>query len=237
MPSDSISFEAADLQLWEKITLAILEDGRTEEYSSRIQDITQTEVIVSTPIRNGMDVPLLNNAAVRVIIQREDGFLSFTTFVTRKTISGPSTVHLQRPDLVERNQRRNYLRVPVSFPVAYLVLPPEEEEALEVEDELMEEEPLVGAAVDLGGGGIAVAVDSADGITAGSELVVGFSLSDTITHDGLLTSVVNVKSRLAKPSTVLCLMFADIDEKDREAIIRYTVAQQRALIRLGKILR
>jgi c-di-GMP-binding flagellar brake protein YcgR len=153
----------------------------------------------------------------------------------KKTISGISFLHLERPSIVERNQRRNYLRVSVSFPVAYLVLPPEEEDADENEE--IEEEPLIGTAIDIGGGGMALEVQSREGIGIGLEVVLGFSTSGSITYEGIIAKVVNIKTRDTKAPPILCLMFAEIDEKEREGIIRFTVARQRELIKTGRIKR
>ncbi|MBI4530739.1 MAG: flagellar brake domain-containing protein, partial [Candidatus Latescibacteria bacterium] len=154
MPVDQISFERANIQIWERINLIVFEEGRSENYTSRIHDITPTEVVISTPMRSGVEVPLLNNAVVRVIIPCEAGFYSFSTVVLKKTISGVSAVHLQRPEVIERNQRRNYLRIPISLPVTYVVLQPEDENGDEGGEKETREEPLRGTTIHLGGGGV-----------------------------------------------------------------------------------
>jgi c-di-GMP-binding flagellar brake protein YcgR len=82
-------------------------------YPSLILDFAEGETIVAgVPLERGREVRLEPGAAVNVQIARPDGVHVLRSTVIRRDSRGPS-LHLRWPELSERVQRRNHVRVEV----------------------------------------------------------------------------------------------------------------------------
>lgn len=125
-----------------------------ERYASRIEEITEKELIVAMPM-SSKRVPIIPRSGERLYalaVGRQCRYRFFTTFYKTDRMDDRIPVwHIERPEEVERHQNREFVRVKVNLPVGVRLI-----------DEDGTIKPAVMARiVDLSGNGICFALEHA----------------------------------------------------------------------------
>lgn len=85
-----------------------------EYYKSDIQDVTESYVGISIPVKNGSYLPLSKGDKVEGLYYFEKEVYRFNTFVIGRKIDKILIIMLQIPKTLKITQRRNFVRLPIN---------------------------------------------------------------------------------------------------------------------------
>ncbi len=120
------------VQIWEKLQLAIGEPEKEGVYSCRVTDGTDGKIIISRPEFQYGDTLLANNRTVSVRFTRADAAYSFKAKLIESESKSPDTMYLVDLGKVERLQRRRFVRLDLVYPVVYKILTKPIEEKIQL---------------------------------------------------------------------------------------------------------
>lgn len=192
-------------------------------YAARVQDIEKTKLFIEMPLRQGAKVPSQFPQGLAVLIRYRavDGAqCTFTTRVLGRDVRQIPLLALHRPRLSEihRQQRREFLRVPISSPFDIVYMNSETKEIVSAQAH----------GQDISGGGFAFRVTKNLSIRAGD--IVGFRV--VIPHEAGPEIVGKARViRVGHPSGELelksvSLKYFEIREADRQRIVQYSFKRQ-----------
>lgn len=193
-------------------------------YPTRIEGVSENEIQIGIPIVNGAVISVYEGDKVEVSYQVKKDYnqVVFYSFVSRirKRIKIPIPVMvIDLPDKVHREQKRNYLRMPVKLPCHW--------SALNNEDEI------AATTLDLSGGGCLLQTE--EPIEVRSIIKLRLSLPNNVFT--INCRVVRVLTPEAKTGTTYTcgLEFDQIRENQRDIIIKYLFELQRTNIKKRRI--
>lgn len=179
----------------------------TIQFQSIVYDIVEDRLLILRPNVNGLRTGL--SIRLRVFPRRGDCYVAEARVVNirRNTVE---LLELTMPEKWEKERRRQYFRVPVDLPVQW-------------DDQR-------GRCLNLSGNGCLFIASTA--MEPGQSLALTISLPDR--DIPVQARVVRVEPALAGRCRVACT-FLEIDERDRDHLLRYLLDRQRELIRQGKM--
>lgn len=137
-----------------------LADSDNEWYSTRLEDISETELAVGTPLKGGAIVPFRAGSVLDCQFPRDDAFYAFQSEVLRRIELPFPMLIIRRPASYQRFQRRRLFRLEMVLPIEYRVAGRQAAQK--------------GTTVDVSGGGLCfVAPERLD---TGTELEIQFTL-------------------------------------------------------------
>lgn len=176
----------SQLKVWEKVEIVIGEGDQAGHYLARIQDFLNGGIVITEPEFLHGNSLSTENAAVRVIITREDAVYEFSSTVRRSLSSSRKQYLLNPPRHIERVQRRLFVRVDITKRMTWAkVVPVAEWQTL---DDRARWIPT--STIDVSGGGVLFRSDSM--IEHGTRLLLRISLLKEI---GLPETVAAVAMR------------------------------------------
>ena len=156
----------APIKLWEKIEINVGDGSGAGRYVSRVEDFAPEGFIISTPEFVSGDQLLRNGCACTVIITRKDAIYQFSSRITYRENRRGRVYSLTPPVRARRVQRRQFVRIELSRPLMYAVLPAGPGADPSVESLTWHESKTI----NISGGGILMPVH--DEMTAGDRLLL-----------------------------------------------------------------
>jgi len=207
----------------QRVRLSAKTDSGERHIHAVVWDVTETEILLSwasdEPGRGQMTI----GEDLTVYFWREnDAGYTFHSRATRIFSSPVSGIALEHARRLERIQRRNFVRAPVTTPVAFTRVGRSPNAPLVSEPVYT----LAGATVDISGGGLSMKTDAF--VNIGDFLALRLALDSQTSLDALPAKVVREEGGPLSGRTVH-VEFVGITEKTREEIIRfvYKLASQR----------
>ncbi|EHQ91598.1 flagellar brake protein [Desulfosporosinus youngiae] len=208
------------LSLGMAVELTVLEGDYEGHYRSRVEEMGERLLSVGVPIENGELVPVREGTKVKVTFWDETAAYSFEGKIMQR-IAVPFPIFvLVLPDTVAKVQRRDFVRVPATFPITFRMVT---REGLS--------DSFKAVTLDLSGGGMRFSTK--ERIENKSLLFVQFSLP----HGEIQTpaSVCRVVSIEDTKQYSVSVKFHEISERERDKIIRCVFDIQRAMRKKGLV--
>lgn len=101
------------LDLWDKLELVFEDHGRTGRYRTRLEDITETSLVIDRPSLISGDALFEVGADFTAYFFKPDSAYTFNGTILSKDPDGRDTYLIPYPRNIERNQRRRYYRIEV----------------------------------------------------------------------------------------------------------------------------
>lgn len=187
-------------------------------YKSNIENVDDKFIYISIPIKEGQYIPLRKFEQVEVIYyQGNDIYKFYTTVVDRKVDVIPIIV-LAFPKEVFKVQRRKFVRVPIVCTVEYSKL---ENKPQNIVKAIM---------VDLSGGGMRIKLSN-DQLSIGNLIKAYIPVGeDNVEVKG---EVVRVEKDDPNKMNICGINFLDLDDRNREKIIRFIFQIMRDQMKKG----
>lgn len=186
---------ASQLKVWEKVEIVIGDGDQAGHYLARIQDFLNGGIVITEPEFLHGNSLLTENAAVRVIITREDAVYEFSSTVRRSLSTSRKQYLLNPPRHIERVQRRLFVRVDITKRMTWAKVVPIAE--WQILDDRTRWIPT--STIDISGGGVLFRSDSL--IERGTKLLLRVSLLKEI---GLPETVAAVAMRSFSRKSEYC---------------------------------
>jgi c-di-GMP-binding flagellar brake protein YcgR len=207
----------------QSLQLEILDGDYAGRYTARVQDIEKSKFYIEMPLKSGAKVPtqLPQGLLLSVRYRAVDGAqCSFTTRVLGREVRQIPLLALHRPHLSEihRQQRREFLRVPIPAQFDIVFMDSETKEIISAQAH----------GQDISGGGFAIRVVNNLGIRAGD--IVGFRF--TLPQEGGPEIVGKARVIRVSPTDEetglksVSLKYFEIREADRQRIVQYSFKRQ-----------
>jgi c-di-GMP-binding flagellar brake protein YcgR len=110
---------AHQLKVWEKVEIVVGEEDQAGHYLARVQDFLNGGIVVTEPEFLHGNSLLTENAAVKVIVTREDAVYQFRSAIKRTLSRARRQYLLNPPRHIERVQRRLFVRVELTTPMSW----------------------------------------------------------------------------------------------------------------------
>lgn len=205
----------------------LMEDG---DYKSVIQDITDQYLAISIPTKEGSYIPLRAGERIEVIYYFKKELYKFVTVVLGRRVDRIPLILLSIPGEFEKVQRRKHVRIQVVIPIKYLKMDKKVEAEYKIyQDHINSEHNLdlsktgtmlnissKGIMLDISGGGIRVNMN--DNLSYENIVLIALPIEEE--NFIVKSKVVRVESQ-KDGQKVYGLRFIELNEKDRDKIIRY----------------
>jgi len=202
------------------VDLVVPEGEYEGKYRTRIEEVGERILAVGAPFDHGEVVPLREGMKVKLIFWDETATYSFAGKIMQRIAVPIPLFVLELPDSVDKDQRRNFVRVPAFYPVSFRSVTKNGLSDLQK-----------AAMLDLSGGGMR------------------FSTKERVENNSLLFVLVTLpKGELKTPVRVcrsekledsnlyiVSVEFHDIPERERDIIIRCVFDIQRATRKKGLV--
>jgi len=143
------------LKIWERIEIVIGEGSEAGIYTARVEDFVNSGILVDAPEYVRGNTLLRSNAAVSILITREDAVYQCQSVVKKLIRANGEAYILTPPSNVKRVQRRQFARIEVTDKLSWALIKP-------VMDYESFEESLTwhdSTTVDLSGGGALIHIN------------------------------------------------------------------------------
>ena len=202
--------------------LVVLEGKYEGKYRTRIEEVGERLLSVGAPFEQGEVVPLREGTKVELTFWDEVSAYSFEAKIMQQIAVPIHLFVLELPDSISKVQRRNFVRVPVLYPITFQTVT---REGLS--------DSYKGTMLDLSGGGMRFLTE--EHVDNRSLLYVQLALPN-----GDLLTPVRVcraeKTEDSKPQRYcVSTEFHDISERERDRIIRCVFDIQRAMRKKGLV--
>lgn len=204
------------------VELVVPEGEYEGKYRTRIEEVGERVLSVGAPFEKGEVVPLRVGTKVKLIFWDEVSAYSFVAKIMQRIAVPIHLFVLELPDSILKVQRRNYVRVPVLYPITFQTVT---REGLS--------DSYKGTMLDLSGGGLRFMTE--EHVENRSLLYAQISLPN-----GDLQAPVRVcrveKVEDSKPQRYcVSVEFHEILERDRDRIIRFVFDIQRTMRKKGLV--
>ncbi len=213
------------LSINEKITVVVLEGDKAGAYPSRIEDVGSDAIVVAAPTNEGAVLELAEGDRVQVGVLQKDALYTFSSSVEAVIRRPFPMLQLALPARIERHQRRRYARVDSALPVRY-------RRADTASGPRMV--PYRAMATNVSGGGALIATrDVHPGVDPGSLVEVELELPEGRVYAAGQVVRVLTEAEGQEVRFKVAVEFTEIDERDRDALVRYVLKRQFELRRKG----
>ena len=204
------------------VELVVPEGEYEGKYRTRIEEVGERLLSVGAPFEHGEVVPLREGTKVKVIFWDEVSAYSFAARIMQRIAVPIHLFVLELPDSIAKVQRRNFVRVPVLYPITFQTVT---REGLS--------DTYKGTMLDISGGGMRFLTE--ERVENRSLLYAQIALPN-----GEIQTPVRVcraeKIEDSKPQRYcVSTEFHEILERDRDRIIRCVFDIQRAMRKKGLV--
>lgn len=197
--------------------------GETTRYPSRIEDLTDTGIVVAAPTKEGMPLGLGVGEIVIVWYWDNAAIYTFQSKVISKENEGIPTMLLQWPAKIEKVQNREYVRVQTSVPVQ-----------LTYHSEDGELETVSCRTRDISGGGVMLSIGKPLYVHKDSVVQIEFEVEgEEISIRGIIIWNDWELDNEGIEKNILGVKFTLISDIARQAIVKYVFQKQIELRRKG----
>ncbi len=209
----------------QRVTVEVLEGEPPERYASRIEGVTERHLALAEPVRDGAQVVLRVGTELRVTMFYGGGAHAFQTRVIGRDHLPTPVMLVDRPRRIETLQRRQFFRE--SAVVQTLCASTGEGPA-----------QFEGLTRNLSGGGVCLRtrdVKAVSAMIADGSLSSPFWLELRLPSESLRAVAQVVWCQVSEDGKTadLAFEFVDLQDGDRERLIRYLFVLQREAIRKG----
>jgi len=202
------------------VDLVVLEGVYEGHYKTRIEEVGEKILSVGALFQHGEVVPLREGTKVKLTFWDEAAAYSFQARIMQRIAVPVPLFVLELPDFVTKVQRRNFVRVPALYPVAFRSVT--KEGLSDFHKAMM---------TDLSGGGMRFLTE---------ERVENNALlytQVTLPNGELQTPVRVCRAEKAEDSKryIVSVEFHDLQERERDKIIRCVFDIQRAMRKKGLV--
>lgn len=206
------------------LTLYRVDSSVATSYATRVEDMQGERLKLSLPTEGGVPVYIPRGERIRCEFTAEGGIYSFTVEVLGWEQRPIPTLIVEMPKQFQRLQRRDYVRLEANLAINYSVL---------CTGDATREQWLRSQTRDISGGGLLF--KAPDKLPIGAQLEVYLTLEGNTIHTSgevvrYLPDMVD-----SEPGNWMGLRFLDINERDRDMIIRYIFNQQRERRKRGLV--
>ena len=202
------------------VELIVLDGVYKGQYRSRIEEVGERLLSIGAPFDQGELVPLREGTKVRVTFWDESASYSFEGEIMQRIAVPIPLFILVMPDTLEKVQRRDYVRIAVSFPVTFRMVT---REGLS--------EPYKAIMLDLSGGGMRFSTK--EPVEIYSLLYAQFSLPNERLE--IPVRVTRAEKIEDTKQYSVSVKFHEISERERDKIIRCVFDIQRAIRKKGLV--
>lgn len=181
-----------------------------EYFSTKIADMDDEHLYIHLPISNKQYVSARNDDIVKIVLKMKDGLYSFRSQVIYRTLEPYAHIKITKPKKLNKEQRREYFRMPVNIVINYC----KEEE----------EKKKTAVSIDLSGGGFCFL--SKNGIEINDVLSFDFQLTNGKKYNHI-KGIVKWKVEKLDKQYEYGIEFINLEKKDREDLISYLFELQR----------
>lgn len=198
-------------------------------YPTYVEGLDASSLSVAQPMFGAELVPLPVNEEVYVEWVEGGERFAFPTYVIghAKQVVPIVTLARPKPDVVQRHQQRDYVRLDATLPMAYAALPEPGEEVPDAPAAEGEPEPLqyLGSrTLDISGNGAQIVTHQV--LPVGCKLVMKLDLQGEELEIG--AEVVRLADQPGSTEARLGVRFTEMSERDRERIVRFIFNEQRS---------
>lgn len=192
--------------------------GKTDFYTSRIEDVNNDKIIIAMPMDHGVPVYLGNGEYLYGKIIYEEQVYQFTSMLLEKKLTPIPVWIIALPDKVEKIQLRMFVRLPAMLQINVEQF---------ADDDVECKVPLPFGECytrDISGGGLLIV--SKEPLAIGKKIKVTLLLEENETIVAM-AQVIRVNLASVENKTYLIgVKFLDLAEKDRTKIIRFIFKKQ-----------
>ncbi|MDR0454429.1 MAG: flagellar brake domain-containing protein [Deferribacteraceae bacterium] len=222
MKNKNVTEIKKSLRINTKLIVSLASSRENNNYDSSIQDIEDDKIVITLPSRKGVPITVMKGTQLHISALLADGRAIFTSKVEGVITSPVYMLILEIPDFINREQVRNFYRVPVHLRVKVLLINDiKEGDTVSCVDGLVD---------DISGGGCRLS--SKASLREGYNIILDFtdSVLDGVEH--ILCQVIRVST---KPGgkTVASLKFQDVDHLTEDHIVRYVFRRQLELKKMA----
>jgi len=192
--------------------------------SSRVEEIDDEHILLSAPTYRGEIVPLRTGMRINVSYVLNNCAYSFNTVIVARKKEKLPVIVINKPHTIVRVQRRHWVRVAATLDVEYNLISADSET----------NPTYAGTTIDISGGGIRFMTRGV--LEAGQIINLKIYLPDKspIATKARIIRILEKAKDEGDPSKAV-LEYVDINENDREKIIKYVFEKQRELIKKGLV--
>jgi len=202
------------------VDLAVLEGEYRGNYKTRIEEVGEKILSLGALFQHGEVVPLREGTKVKLTFWDEMSAYSFEAEIMQRIAVPVPMFVLELPDSVTKVQRRNFVRVPATYPITFRSVT--KEGLSNLHKAMM---------LDLSGGGMRLLTE--ERVETNSLLYTQL----TLPNGDLQTPVRVCRAEKIVDSKryMVSVEFHDIQERDRDRIIRSVFDIQRAMRKKGLV--
>ena len=198
-----------------KIVERDLLSHKENEYKSQLLDLKEDILYIAVPIVEGALVPIHTGVVVKILFFKKEGiFYFYANVIERSKDTKIPYLVVQKISELEKLQRRNYYRLEVSLPVKF--------------KQLDDNEEYEGIIKDISGGGVKLHTFSQLPVEQCIEICLCLENS----HMKVIGKVVRAE-KLESKLYEYGIYFVEINEKDRDKIIRFIFNMEKKYKRKG----
>jgi c-di-GMP-binding flagellar brake protein YcgR len=203
----------------QRIEIEVSLEGKKEKFQSRIEEIGEKTMNISSPTYKGELVSLHPGRTLIVYVYAQEGIFRFGTKVLdRRSEKNIPILVLSKPESLQKVQRRNFFRLKTSLEIEYRILS---------EPTAFSQQPFKKTqAKDISGGGVLLLMDIPLQKNNYLELIIHLEKWGEINCVGKVVFVKESKDTTKKQKEI-ALEFILIEEPDREKIIKFIFEKQR----------
>lgn len=209
--------------------IEIIDNGQT--FNANIQDINKEYIMINMPVSDNKYYIMHRGSIIEFYVTTNRDISKFRSEVLGKKIENNiQLVILSSPEFIERVQRREYFRLPVSLAVKIYMFP-DDREYTSIHDVPEESFRKLknGIIVDISGGGLKIAVK--EKMIKGHYAVISMQIPDELI---LLSKIVWVEKDQENRNYKVALKYENISERERDKIIKFIFAKMRSQSKLLK---
>lgn len=181
-----------------------------ESFSTKISDMDDEHIYIHLPLSNKQYVIARSDDIVKIVAKMEDGLYSFRSKVIYRTLEPYAHIKVTIPKKVNKEQRREYFRMPVNLVLNYC--------------KEGEEKKKTAVSIDLSGGGFCFL--SRHPIEINDILNFDFQLTNGKKYNHI-KGMVKWKVEKLDKQYEYGIEFVNLEKKDREDLISYLFELQR----------
>lgn len=203
--------------------LEIEVEGEKNRLASRVEEIKDNYLFISMPMRKGALVPLWPGQEIKLVFRdKTSTFGGDSRVVSRRREPLPHLIVTCPQKMVPINQKREYVRLPVSLKVRFKNTEAKTDGEIEIQE---------GMTIDLSAGGLLLSTKVL--LEAGQmlELKVDLTEKESIYCKANVVRVFPRKHQ--NEDWKVAINFADINDRQRDRIFKFIFDKQREWIKKG----
>jgi len=207
--------------------LEIEVEGEKGRLASRVEEIKDNYLFISMPMKKGALVPLWPGQEIKLIFRDKHSSVGgVSRVISRRREPLPHLIVNRPQKLVPVNQKREFVRLPVSLTIRFKVVNPNAEVKPDEIPEIQE-----GLTIDISAGGLLFTTKAL--LQAGQvlELEVKLTEKESIYCKANVVRVFDRKHQ--NEDWKVALIYEDINERQRDRIFKFIFDKQREWIKKG----